>query len=407
MKKLLFILIPVFLIILFVVTASQTQTKLRKSDTSSDDILKKSPGKEFTNDVSAHLNKGLSCKTCHIAEYPTKRDPGLAICPRENMIESDYHPPTEGPDIVVINEMSENYTGVTFSHRVHSQMSEMSGGCSGCHHNNTTGLIQNCSNCHSRNRNREDITVPDLKAAFHLQCTMCHQQWSGENGCNDQCHKKKGTETLNDVSKEMELKKGKLHPLIEEPKKLIWETNSGKGKMVTFFHDEHIQLFKLNCTKCHSQENCTKCHEKKQKNDLTKPFKTQKTFEEHHKPCVNCHDGNKCEKCHQDKEMTKFNHEKSTGWSLSPYHNRVECSRCHGNSMPYKKLDKNCTPCHKNFGLGIFNHKSIGLTLSASHIELECKSCHTPGEFTKKPTCTECHDDKSYPAQLPGTKGKK
>ena len=404
MKKILSILAPVVLIVLIIVTVSLSQSKLRKTDTSSDDFLKKGPGKELSNNVSAHLNKGISCKTCHVAEYPTKRDPGLTICPRDNMIESDYHPPTEGPEIVIINEMTENYTGVSFTHRIHSQMSEMSGGCSGCHHNNTTGLIQNCSNCHSNKRDREDITVPDLKAAFHLQCTTCHKQWSGENGCNEQCHKKKGTEVTTKRQEAIDLRKGKTHPLISQPKKIVWETNSDKGKFVTFYHNEHIQLFKINCTKCHSQENCTKCHEKKSKNDFTKPFKTQKTFEEHHKPCINCHDGNSCQKCHQEKEMAQFDHGKTTGWVLNSYHNRLECARCHGNSMPYKKLDKNCTPCHKNFALGIFKHGSIGLTLSSNHIELECKSCHTTGDFTKPPTCTECHDDKSYPANLPGKK---
>jgi len=72
--------------------------------------------------------------------------------------------------------------------------------------------------------------------------------------------------------------------------------------------------------------------------------------------------------------------------------------------MPYRKLNNNCTSCHKNFVLGKFEHRLIGLTLSENHKEIECNSCHTNGDFTKTPTCATCHDDKSYPSQLPGSR---
>ena len=74
--------------------------------------------------------------------------------------------------------------------------------------------------------------------------------------------------------------------------------------------------------------------------------------------------------------------------------------------MPYKKLDNNCTSCHKNFIDGKLDHKVIGLALSENHLELECNNCHKNGNFVQAPECSMCHDDKSYPAYLPGKKVK-
>jgi hypothetical protein len=187
---------------------------------------------------------------------------------------------------------------------------------------------------------------------------------------------------------------------------MIWETKYDAGTIVTFFHDEHINLFKIQCTTCHSQENCIKCHDKKDQVDFNKPVKIKKSFEDHHKPCAGCHAGETCQKCHKQKEMTPFDHDK-TGWKLAPYHTSVTCTKCHGSSMPYKKVDNNCTSCHKNFSRGGFNHSSAGLVLSGNHIKLECNSCHTTGDYRIAPTCTKCHDNKSYPAQSPGKRIKK
>ncbi|MCX6157630.1 MAG: cytochrome c3 family protein [Ignavibacteriota bacterium] len=400
MKKILYILIPVIIICFLVITVSSSQTQLHKQENKV--TVSKNQNSKISDKLTAYDVKGFTCKSCHVNEYPTKNDPGLSDCPREYMV-SEYRSPKEGPDVVVINDMSDNYSGVVFSHKLHSQMSEMSGGCTGCHHYNTTGPVLNCRNCHDKNRSREDITVPDLKAAYHRQCMTCHKQWTLENGCNTQCHLQKGT----NIEQVLESYKGKEHPKVNSPEKMLWETNSDKGKMVTFFHDEHNKLFRISCNTCHNQENCIKCHEKKPREDYSKPVKIQKSLEEHHSRCNNCHSGNSCTKCHSGQELSPFNHGKSTGWTLNSYHNKLECSKCHGNSVPIKKLDRNCNSCHKNFTKGKFDHKVTGIYLSEVHMELECKDCHTNGDFSKAPNCKSCHDDKSYPAQLPGTRGKK
>lgn len=400
MKKIIYILIPLVFLCCLIASTPRLQTKMQKPDNTSQRLLEMKQDMKSSGNLADDF-KSLKCKTCHVGEYPTAKDPLLRECPRESMLTAERSS-KEGPDVVLINEMSDKYEGVVFSHKIHAQMSEISSGCSGCHHYNTSGPVLNCSKCHSKNRSREDVSVPDLKSAFHRMCTDCHKQWSGENGCNTQCHKQKGTDIQNDSEKKMELIKGKSHPLLPEPTKMVWETNYEKGKLVTFFHDEHFKVFKITCNTCHRQDNCIKCHNKKEPVDYNSPVKVSKSFEDHHRPCSSCHAGNSCQKCHSDKELTQFNHAKSTGFALSSYHSSLECSRCHGKSMPYKSLDRNCNSCHKNFKMGSFNHKVTGLMLSESHTEIECKTCHKNEDFSKDPVCAECHDDKSHPQHSPG-----
>jgi hypothetical protein len=367
-----------------------TQDKIEQEKTEQDEI------KKFHDNPSLRVSQKLNCKSCHSSEYPTKGDPGLLGCPRSDMI-SVYHSPEEGPETVTIDEMSDYYGGVKFSHKVHAEMSEMSGGCTSCHHYNTTGPVLNCRKCHESSRMREDISLPDLKAAYHRQCMTCHKQWSSENGCNSQCHTKKGSENLQNTVKQI----NKTHPELTLPTKLVWETKSKVNKIVTFFHDEHISKFNLSCTSCHNQESCIKCHAEKKRSDFGKLTSRERTIEEHHQPCANCHYGNSCEKCHMDKEMLSFDHNRSSGWTLRSYHINVECTKCHGTKMPYRKVGHKCVSCHKTFSEA-FDHQYAGFTFSEGHLELECKNCHADGDFTKSPVCTDCHDDKSFPQDLPG-----
>lgn len=406
MKKVLYILIPLllmgYLITITLIPRSKPQ-RFEVESKISNIQTQESKNKIVSED---HVNKSLNCKTCHACVYPTKEDPCLIECPRDVM-PAVFHAPKEGPDVVVIDQMAENYGGVVFSHKMHSEMAEMSTGCTGCHHYNTTGPVLNCRNCHEGSRSREDVSVPDLKAAYHRQCMTCHQQWSGETGCNTLCHTRKGPDSdvqlkqkINDIS-------GKSHPSLNEPEKMVWQTNYDKGKIVTFFHDEHIKLFKFTCTDCHSGDNCVKCHGPSAQKDFSKIFDIKKSEDRHHKPCASCHYINSCQKCHKETEMQPFNHARSTGWNLKSYHSNLDCSKCHGSSTPYKKLDNNCTSCHKNFVKGKFDHKITGLALTEPHNESECSDCHIEGNFAKAPVCSGCHDDKSFPKDSPGKSGRK
>lgn len=401
MKKIYFILLPFIFICCIIGSDSLLQTK--KQNNLNNNVFLQNPNKrnDDLQNVYENLQQGLKCKSCHEGEFPSKNDPLLRACLRNSML-SNFHFSPDGPDVVVIDDMSENYTGVVFSHKIHAQMSEMSTGCSGCHHYNTTGRVLSCLECHENNRKREDVTVPDLKAAYHRQCLACHKQWNHDNGCNTQCHSRKVADNHNVTQQSSLIKKS--HPPLKEPSKMVWETNSDVGKIVTFFHNEHNQLFKIKCVTCHLQDNCIKCHEKKPHDQNSESVKIKKSFEDHHKACITCHKGNNCQKCHKESVSTQFNHAQSSGWALKPYHSKLTCAQCHGSQTSFKKLDRNCTSCHKNFLTGNFDHKNAGLILSENHKEIECKSCHTNSDFAKTPTCATCHDDKSYPSQLPGSR---
>jgi len=347
--------------------------------------------------------KKIDCKTCHDCEYPTRQKPCLVKCPRTES--SIYHPPSEAPEVLVLDELSDRFGSVILSHRQHAQMSEMGAGCTGCHHYNTTGPVLNCKKCHERTRKRENITVPDLVAAYHRQCMPCHQQWGRTADCGS-CHLPLGTAGMKKQREEARRLKGKHHPELAKPSKVVYETNYERGKLVTFYHDEHTTTFKQPCVNCHKGDNCIKCHDVNKTAGGTaqadRHIKVHKTFEQHHKACFACHQNESCSTCHAATEKARFNHGAATGWDLKKYHASLSCRKCHEIGASFNKPDRNCRSCHKGWKLGAFKHKITGLELSANHNGLECESCHKNGDFSKKPDCKECHSDKEYPAALPG-----
>lgn len=354
-----------------------------------------SPGKN-------HSKLNLSCQTCHTCSVPTKDEPCLVLCPREK-IATVHQKPEETPELIVVDQLKDRYGPVYFSHRIHAQMSIMSGGCENCHHFNTSGPILKCNSCHEPIRKREDVRLPDLKGAYHRQCMDCHREWSHETGCNS-CHV-----PIKDVkvTHKEELKKqlaGKLHPALLEPTKITYQTNSDKGKLVTFFHDDHTKKFGLNCISCHKQESCTKCHDVNKKTDSKlKTVSTKKTFETQHRNCISCHTKNEsCGRCHSEKMLEPFNHTSRTGWALNKYHINLACSKCHGTKLPYKKVDNKCASCHHGWNGETFKHDVTGLSLDETHKEVGCEECHIANNYAVKPVCTNCHEDYVYPKNKPG-----
>ena len=65
-------------------------------------------------------------------------------------------------------------------------------------------------------------------------------------------------------------------------------------------------------------------------------------------------------------------------------------------------LSSSCTSCHAGWNLKTFNHKITDLILDDMHIEFDCGDCHIGEDFSKKPSCENCHDDKNYPDDKPG-----
>lgn len=348
---------------------------------------------------SGHASANLKCSSCHDCEIPTKQNPCLKACPREKMFTVDVSP-SKGPNYITINKSkksSDLYQPVLFSHKLHAEMSGMSGGCKLCHHYNPPGQVIGCSDCHELERKRADVSKPDLIGAYHRQCMDCHRSYSKGTDCVS-CHAKSGT------AKELLAQKQKLaaeksvHPEIKTPNVVEFKTLKAAGKIVTFFHSDHTNLFGLNCENCHRNEACNKCHA------TEKVLKAAKSVKTKHEICSSCHDtksNNKCSSCHTSKTVKGFDHKVRTGFDISKFHGKLSCSRCHTEKGKFTGIKGECLSCHGKWTHENFKHEITGLILDESHSGLECADCHQEKNYTN-PECKNCHEDKSYPKNLPG-----
>ena len=353
-----------------------------------------------TKQVQHPNPRSLECKTCHSCEIPTKSNPCLYPCPREHMI-TIHHAPEEGPDVITINEFvadQDLYEPVVFTHKLHAEMSGMAGGCTMCHHYNPPGGVLGCATCHEPSRKREDISKPDLKGAYHRQCMDCHRDWSHSIAC-ESCHALKG-QGEQSVDEAAAKTTKRVHPKIIEPTKVVYDTDTDQGKLVTFFHNEHVNIFGLECENCHSNESCTRCHDTQEK----KPVKDM-TLDQHHVLCSKCHDtNNNCSTCHSNKERAPFDHAARTGFDVNQFHSKVSCNRCHTTKGKFTGLKAECSICHGEFTQENFDHKLTGLILSETHAEFECSDCHAQPDYSK-PSCENCHDEYiKVPDYYPGEK---
>jgi hypothetical protein len=343
------------------------------------------------------------CAMCHSCTTPTKSNPCLIPCPRVKE-STGLYTPADGPGVMLMNSMKGKYGPVAFSHRVHAQMAEMSGGCYGCHHYNDTALrILPCGDCHPGERKRENVNLPDLKAAYHRRCLDCHRQWSGSPDCKS-CHLENTAGKTPAQILEGVAKGKKDHPAVQPPEKKVYGTKEQEGTVVTFFHSDHTKQFGLDCVDCHRQEGCLGCHNKRPA-DVGKSIGAagQADFEFRHARCSSCHEGQTCTKCHTATEAQPFEHGRSTGWALKPYHARLACSRCHGTSGKFAGLKNDCATCHPGETPDSFTHAVTGLKLDDTHAAVDCIECHPGKSFGKPPVCSGCHPDKSYPQFKPGT----
>lgn len=342
------------------------------------------------------------CAMCHSCTTPTKSDPCLITCPRVKESTGRYTP-ADGPGVTLMNTMKGQYGPVPFNHRSHAQMAEMSGGCYGCHHYNDTSLgILACASCHPAERKRDDVSLPDLKGAYHRQCLDCHRQWTGSPDCRS-CHRdntdgKSASQILAEFSKGQ-----KDHPSVSAPEKKVFATNEQNRTVVTFYHSDHTVRFGLPCVDCHRQEGCVGCHDRRPAELRRKTAAdTQAEFESRHARCNACHQGQRCTKCHAAREADPFDHGRSAGWALKTYHARLTCSRCHGTSRTFTGLDNDCSRCHTGWQPDSFAHSVTGLKLDETHAAVDCIECHPGKAFGKPPVCSGCHDDKTYPKFKPG-----
>lgn len=353
----------------------------------------------LTNFAQDHSQLKFNCSLCHACETPTKSNPCLVACPREKMM-TVHISASKSPAVIKMDKLKavqDLYEPVIFSHRIHAEMSEMSGGCEMCHHYNPPGNIVGCDNCHEPVRKRQDISKPDLKGAYHRQCIDCHREWSDNVSC-ESCHELNSSGKSAYTGKDYQ--QTRVHPEMKTPAKLVFSTSYEKGKLVTFYHNEHTDIYGLDCKSCHQEESCAKCHSDEPEKKVEKVSLDLK-----HKTCSGCHDTKSktgCESCHSSKEMAPFNHLARTGFELKSFHSKLSCGSCHKTKAVFTGLSSNCNSCHVGWNSSNFNHKVTGLILDETHIEFDCGDCHPKEDYSKKPGCDDCHDDMTYPEYKPG-----
>lgn len=343
---------------------------------------------------------GADCAACHSCPAPTHTNPCLRECQRHGAQFKGKHGADEGPEIVIIDQLANLYGPVVFAHKLHAEMSDMTGGCTNCHHYSPPeGPVPPCRQCHEPTRAASDLRQPALKGAYHRQCINCHLDWSHENACgfcHEQATGRKDAGPKPQAGHDPTDIVGARHPLIKAQPTYTYKTTEPTGPLVTFHHEDHVEKFGLRCVDCHRGDTCASCHD-------TGGTKQKRTLD-HVVTCGACHAERNCAFCHSHDSKPQFDHRLSTGWSLEPYHRKVACTTCHGEPQAFRKPSRRCTECHIHWAEGSFDHAVTGLRLDETHRELECANCHVGMDVTATPQCTDCHDEAMLPARLPGSR---
>jgi hypothetical protein len=334
-----------------------------------------------------------TCAECHACSEPTREDPCLAGCPRHGAHFYGEHASDDGPDVVIIDQLANLYEPVVFAHKLHAEMGEMGGGCVLCHHySETSGEIPPCRSCHEVSKLDADLRMPALKGAYHRQCMNCHRDWSHENACGF-CHEEaNGDAGAADAAHDPTDITGVPHPMVSATPTYTYETTYVEGPVVTFHHSDHVELFGQKCVDCHRGDSCASCHD--QEVHEKKPV-------DHVASCGTCHIERDCGFCHDREPMPRFDHARSTGFDLEPYHSGNTCNSCHVSPKQFQHPTGKCADCHIHWEVGNFDHKVTGLVLSEDHAELDCDNCHVDMDMSATPSCVDCHDDYEYPDVSP------
>lgn len=144
-----------------------------------------------------HVTEGQSCQSCHrISAGQLARDKkaGRDLAAKNYRTDPVKDPVInyqELPEEIMIDVMSKEYKGAFFPHRtiVETMMNRIEGNplamnfhqgknrvCQSCHHNSPDNMDPppSCISCHAASETEMGSNIPDMKAAYHLQCFSCH-----------------------------------------------------------------------------------------------------------------------------------------------------------------------------------------------------------------------------------------
>lgn len=321
------------------------------------------------------------CTNCHLCSNPTTDNPCVMGCLRQSNKATAINVIEDIPGIIQLDRIKNLYEPVIFDHQNHAKMGNMGKGCLECHHYSSPKDISPCWECHS---DPKTLAQPGLKGAYHRQCMGCHQNWSHSTACEN-CHKP--------INKDQNIQRNNtlqmtvsIHSNIIKPSVKIYETSVRQGRIVTFYHNEHIDLFGLDCGSCHQKESCLNCHDNNLHTTITK------SEEEIHGICNECHRKDDCNKCHDKSEKQPFKHDTSK-WGLGIYHDKLACEDCHITGQRIKDFSGDCENCHKFSDSNNFSHSVTGLELDEIHSEFSCEDCHINQQYHYSKDCGGCHDD--------------
>ena len=321
------------------------------------------------------------CTDCHLCDNPTDEEPCIKECLRQTHKIYSQNKTKNLPGMIQLGKTGNLYEPVMFDHKIHASMGDMGKGCLECHHYSSSKRIPPCRECHT---NPKLLGQPGLKGAYHRQCMDCHRSWSHSTACVN-CHVPtvEGDKNLKQITAHSNLS---FQTHLDKPVMKIYDTPYKKGKLVTFYHNEHADLYGLECVDCHQRETCANCHDKDQHTTVTK------SEEEIHNLCNACHKNDNCQKCHDSDKKQPFTHN-SAKWRLSMYHEELVCNDCHITGKRIKSFSGNCVDCHMFSESKSFSHSVTGLELDDVHSEFSCDDCHVDQNYHTSRECSSCHDD--------------
>lgn len=296
-----------------------------------------------------------------------------------------------GPDVVIIDQLANHYGPVVFDHALHVGMCNFGGSCTNCHHEATDGReIASCKTCHGVN-DPEHLDRPGLKGAYHRQCLGCHRDWAAENACGF-CHEEASGSV--DRSKPVIDRRAFASAQHLRVKPTFTYMTSQRGTpVVSFHHADHTDLFGVSCIDCHNGASCNECHGPAPKVPAA----------DREAQCLKCHAEERCTFCHSIEPRGRFEHTRSTGWSLGANHQDLKCAKCHGETTKFSNPPSdNCRACHRGGPSRSFDHSITGVPVLGSHAFFDCVQCHHSGGGETTASCEKCHADRSYPECVPG-----
>mgnify|MGYP002640549750 CR=1 FL=1 len=287
----------------------------------------------------------------------------------------------------------------------HAHLSGMTN-CLKCHAWGSKDLTPKCLGCHTLISERIDTEQGYHGGLKETTCQSCHKDhkqrdfnmihWEPSQSEFD--HELTG---YNLEGKHIDLKCEDCHQskLIQSESVIAYAQSNPKMNIL----DKTFLGMGTNCSDCHEDvhkqefenQKCQECHNQQNWQEVTKSFDHDKKTDF---PLRGAHKKIDCEKCHKEslEPVGKFQVQRFSGLKFD------QCTNCHEDEHK-GSFGNNCLKCHtentfkiKNIG-GAFNHNTTRYPLIGKHTEVKCNKCHTSEDRFEQTSsydaCFDCHPD--------------